>query len=114
MPEADVREVDPAAAQRMLDEGAVVLDVREDDEWEAGRIPDATHIALGDLAARQDDIPTETAIVAVCRAGGRSSQAVSAMARAGYDVVNLAGGMRAWSAQGLPVVTDDGSPGRVI
>ena len=98
----------------MVDEGALMLDVREDDEWNAGRAPRATHIALGDLVARQEEIPTDVPIVAVCRTGGRSGQAASAMAGAGYDVVNLAGGMEAWSARGLPVVTQDGGQGDVI
>ncbi len=53
-------------------------------------------------------------MVAVCRVGGRSQTATVALRRAGYDVVNLAGGMHAWAAAGQPVVTGDGSPGRVI
>jgi rhodanese-related sulfurtransferase len=109
-----VREVDPRTAQRLVDDGALVLDVREDDEWEAGRAPGAAHIPLAEIAARKREIPTETTVVTVCRAGGRSARAASAMAQGGYDVVSLAGGMRAWSSEGLPVVRADGTPGSVV
>jgi rhodanese-related sulfurtransferase len=109
-----VREVDAPTAKDLIDEGAFLLDVREHDEWEAGRAPLATHIPLGQLAARQDELPRDTTVVAVCRVGGRSAQAAGAMARAGYDVVNLDGGMQAWADAGLPVVRDDDEPGAVI
>jgi len=50
----------------------------------------------------------------VCRVGGRSERAAAALLQRGYDAVNLAGGMQAWLAAGMPVVTDLGDPGAVI
>lgn len=50
----------------------------------------------------------------MCRVGGRSQQVAQFLQKAGYDVANAGGGMRAWSAAGRPVVTDTGEPGQVI
>lgn len=107
------REVNPDEAVQMVERGALLLDVREDDEWRAGHAPAARHVPLGSLAARQDEIPTDTPLVAVCRSGNRSYTAAAALVRAGYDAVNLSGGMKDWRDAGHPVVTDDGAPGRV-
>lgn len=109
----EVPEVDPREATGLADAGALLLDVREPDEWEAGRIPGALHIPMGDLQARQDAIPTDRRIVAVCRSGARSSQVTLALNDAGYDAVNLAGGMQAWAEEGLPMESDAGPP-RVV
>ena len=97
-----------------VESGAYLLDVREPDEWQAGHAPGAAHIPLGELGARIDEVPKDRPIVAICRVGGRSEKATIALNNAGYDAVNLAGGMRAWAAANLPVVTDDGSTGSVI
>lgn len=107
------RNVGPDEAARMVEQGAVLLDVREDDEWRAGHAPQARHVPLGSLADRQEDIPVDAPLVAVCRSGHRSSTAATALSRAGYDVVNLAGGMKGWRDSGHPLVTEDGEPGRV-
>jgi rhodanese-related sulfurtransferase len=111
---SDVPEVLAADAAASVEGGALLLDVREPDEWLAGHAPDAQHIPLGQLGARFEELPKDRPIVCICRVGGRSARATEALRGAGYDVVNLAGGMRAWAAAGQPVVTDDGSPGAVI
>jgi rhodanese-related sulfurtransferase len=105
--------VGPEEAARRVDEGALLLDVREPDEWHAGHAPDAMHVPLAALAASIDDLDPDQAIVAVCRVGGRSERAAAALLQRGYDAVNLAGGMQAWLAAGLPVVTDTGDPGQI-
>ena len=110
----DIRQIDPADAAQRVESGALLLDVREPDEWTAGHAPGAKHVPLGELAGRADELPKDRPIVAVCRVGGRSNKAAEALVNAGYDVVNLAGGMQAWNAAGQPVVTDDGSTGTVI
>jgi rhodanese-related sulfurtransferase len=106
--------VGPEEAARRVDEGAVLLDVREPDEWHAGHAPDAMHVPLAALAANVDRLDKDQPIVAVCRVGGRSERAASALLQRGYDVVNLAGGMQAWNSAGMPVVTDTGDPGRIV
>ncbi len=108
------RQVTPQEAAERMAEGALLLDVREDDEWAAGHAPDAHHLPLGRLEADYTSLEATRPIVAVCRMGGRSEKAAVALRAAGYDVVNLAGGMQAWAAVDQPIVTDDGSPGTVI
>lgn len=97
---------DEAAAGRVL-----LVDVREDQEWTAGHAPDARHVPLGVLDAA--DLPTDRPLVAVCRSGNRSGVAAAQLAQAGLDVRNMAGGMTAWAAAGLPLVAADGRPGQV-
>jgi len=114
-----VPEVGPEEGRALVDGGAVLLDVREVDEWQAGHAAGAVFIPLGEVAARANELranePTaDRRIVAICRAGGRSERATRFLRAQGFDVVNLAGGMRAWAAAGLDVVTDDGQPGAVI
>lgn len=91
----------------------VLLDVREDVEWDAGHIEQALHIPMGELNARIDEIPEDRTIVAVCRSGQRSQAVTDALNRAGYTAHNLEGGMYAWEDAGLPFVARDGAPGRV-
>ena len=108
----DVPEIDVAEAARRLQTGQVLmLDVREDDEWAAGRAPDAMHMALSELHPAM--IPTDRPVIAMCRSGNRSGKAALELAAAGVDVTNIAGGMKAWEAAGLPVVADGGAPGLV-
>ncbi|MGJ6123323.1 rhodanese-like domain-containing protein [Mycolicibacterium sp. Y3] len=109
----DVHEVDPVGARALVDEaGAVLLDVREDDEWTAGHAPGAVHLRLGDLDASSFDATAP--VVAVCRSGGRSGVAATKLAAAGVLVYNLVGGMQTWQATGQPVIREDGSDGTVI
>jgi rhodanese-related sulfurtransferase len=108
-----VPEIDPAQAARLADAGEVLLlDVREPHEWEAGHAPYAVHLPL--RALPQDPPPRDRPVVAVCHYGGRSGMAAQALAEAGYDVRNLAGGMDAWERAGLPVVDAAGNPGAVV
>jgi rhodanese-related sulfurtransferase len=105
-----VAELDPAAP---IPAGWAVLDVREQDEWDAGHVPGATHIPLGELPARVDELPEEDLVV-VCRSGGRSARATAWLTQAGFEARNLAGGMRAWAAADLPMTTDHGDAPRVV
>lgn len=106
--------VGPEQAQELLRDGAILLDVREDAEWQAGHAPKARHIPLGRLPGRIRDLPPRRTVVTVCRSGARSSRAAALLAREGRDVVNLTGGMHAWVRAGLPVVASGGRPGRVV
>jgi rhodanese-related sulfurtransferase len=85
--------------------GAAVLDVRNQDEYEAGHVPGATLIPITELAARQDEIPAGDPLYVICASGSRSLTAAKALARAGYQAVSVAGGTRGWVKQGRPVVT---------
>lgn len=108
---AGVPEVAAHEAVTLAEEGALLLDVREDHEWAAGHAPQSVHRPLSRLTSA--DIPTDRTVVAVCRSGNRSGQLTAMLAPRGVDIVNLAGGLQAWSAAGLPLVRDDGSPGAV-
>ncbi|HTZ94668.1 MAG TPA: rhodanese-like domain-containing protein [Streptosporangiaceae bacterium] len=88
---------------------AWLLDVREDDEWAAGHAPDARHIPLGQLGAHTADIPQDQQIYVICRSGARSARATQALNGAGWQAVNVAGGMQDWAAAGLPMVSDSGA-----
>jgi rhodanese-related sulfurtransferase len=114
MANAGAPEVEPAEGRTLVDAGALLLDVRELDEWQAGHASDARFVPLGELEARIGELARDRRIVAICRSGARSGRATVFLRAAGFDAVNLAGGMRAWSSAGLDVVTDDGAPGTVI
>lgn len=94
----------------------LLLDVREDDEWDAGHAPQAVHVPLHELPARLDDVRAQAGdgpVSVVCRVGSRSAQATAYLRHAGLDARNVEGGMLAWQAAGLPVVAGDG-PGTVV
>jgi rhodanese-related sulfurtransferase len=91
-----------------------LLDVREQDEWDAGHIDGSQHIPLGELGARVVEVPTEQVVVAACRSGSRSDRAVTGLRLSGFEAENLDGGVTAWSRAGLALVATGGGPGRVI
>ena len=93
---------------------ALLLDVREDDEWAAGHAPGAVHVPLQQLPSRLAELPTDRPVEVVCHLGGRSAQATAYLLQAGLDAKNVEGGMDAWERAGKPVVTDSGEPGRVL
>jgi rhodanese-related sulfurtransferase len=103
--------VDEASAR--MGESVVMLDVREADEWEAGHVDGSLWIPMGELAARQAELPDEQALVVVCRSGNRSARVVQALVGAGYDASNVIGGLEAWVAAEHPLVTDAGAAGVV-
>jgi rhodanese-related sulfurtransferase len=100
--------VTPDELKQLLDSGEIqVVDVREQYEWDAGRIAGARHIELTRLTAEAESIDRETPVVFSCRVGSRSAMAAKAFRGAGYDAHNLEGGLVAWADQGLPLAPDD-------
>jgi rhodanese-related sulfurtransferase len=81
----------------------VLIDVREDDEFAAGHIPEATLIPLGQLSSRLNEIPKDKTVVAVCRSGNRSGQATQLLRQAGFDAHNMDGGMISWEQAGFDI-----------
>jgi rhodanese-related sulfurtransferase len=105
--------VSAADAAVLAERGAILLDVREAHEWQAGHAPRARHIPLGQISRRAAELPSGRAVVTVCRSGARSARAAVLLARQGREVSSLSGGMHAWARAGLPVVARGGGPGRV-
>lgn len=115
MNRAEVLAIDVNAANAAATAGmAILLDVREDEEWRFGHAPDALHIPMGSLVARVGELDESKQIICVCRSGNRSAQATAWLCLQGFDAVNMTGGMNAWSSFQLPLVRYDGRPGTVI
>lgn len=93
-----------------IPEGAVLLDVREPEEWAAGHIDGAVHIPMMQvpqrLAYEPGPVTPEAPLVVLCKVGGRSAQVTAWLRQQGYDAVNLEGGMLAWQAAGRPMQAD--------
>ncbi len=85
-----------------LPDDLVVLDVREDHEWEAGHIEGAVHVPLAQVPERTAELDPQARTLVVCHLGGRSARATAYLQQLGHDVVNLEGGMEAWQAAGRP------------
>lgn len=97
----------PTVAVTDLTDDALVLDVREADEWAAGHAPGAVHVPLGEVPARLDELPeTDDPLPVICRSGGRSARAVQWLMHQGFDVVNVDGGMRTWGGADKPLISD--------
>ena len=89
---------------------AVILDVREPEEWAAGHVEGATHVPLGEVPQRLGELPDADPLYVICRSGNRSGRAAAWLGQQGVETVNIAGGMRAWAAAGRPMVSDAGEP----
>ncbi len=102
---ASIIEVDPARGQALLDQGYLLLDVREPDEYEQGAISDSVHIPRGQLESNiENRVPDRrTKMVVMCAGGVRSAFAVQTLAQLGYtDSVSMDGGFNKWKDEGLP------------
>ncbi len=95
-----------------------LLDVREDDEWQAGHAEGALHIPISEFVARYCELteaaPQDGRVHVICRSGGRSAQVTNYLVQQGVDAVNVDGGMQVWAATGRPVVDGKGQPGFVL
>lgn len=102
------KEVSRDEAQKLIAEGAQLIDVRADHEWEVGHIAGATHITLPELPQRTGEIDEDRPVVVYCRGGNRSSMATAALAEAGFDAVKLSEGIVGWSEDDLPLEPEGG------
>jgi rhodanese-related sulfurtransferase len=105
---SDISQLGTLEATRLINEDALVLDVREDKEWTTGHIPNARHIPLGALSSRLSELEKfkRRAIVINCRSGHRSARACAILKKSGFENVhNLAGGIIAWEKANLPITT---------
>jgi molybdopterin/thiamine biosynthesis adenylyltransferase/rhodanese-related sulfurtransferase len=104
---SEISELDATEARDRIESGEpVVVDVREQDEWDEGHIPGAVHVPRGHLESRIERLAPDTArpVVVYCSAGNRSAFAAKTLTELGYDdVVSLAGGFTDWKRNGFPV-----------
>jgi rhodanese-related sulfurtransferase len=94
-------------ASRRLGSGALLVDVREADEYAQARVPGSTHLPLSQFADRVDELPADREVVLLCAAGMRSAMAADYLARRGLTATNLEGGIQAWYQAGLPVEVEE-------
>jgi rhodanese-related sulfurtransferase len=102
------REVSREEAQKLIDEGAQLVDVRAEHEWGMGRIAGAKHLPLSELSERAGEIDKERPVVLYCRGGNRSTMAAEALAAEGYDAVKLSEGIVGWAEADLPLEPEGG------
>ncbi len=74
----------------------MIVDVREQDEWDRGHIIGAKHIPLGELTLRKNELSNDQVNIMVCHSGNRSARACDYLSAEGYQVVNMLGGMSQW------------------
>ncbi len=104
------RDVTPEQVEQLCSEqDAQLIDVREDHEWDAGRIAGARHVELNEVAAQASTIDRDRPVVFYCLAGSRSAMAADAFRKAGYDAYSLEGGLSEWAARGRPLEPEDGT-----
>jgi rhodanese-related sulfurtransferase len=102
---APERAVSVSEAKARLDGADVpfLLDVRQPDEYRQGHAPGARLIPLDELRGRLHELPQGRDILVICRSGSRSGAATHQLVAAGYQALNVRGGMIAWAQAGLPV-----------
>ena len=102
----NITEISPQDAAAKSKSGeALIIDVREKDEWDEEHIPGATHLSRGTIELDiEDKVPdTNTMIICHCGGGGRSALAAESLQKMGYkNVLSMAGGFKAWKNAGLP------------
>ncbi|WP_242911081.1 rhodanese-like domain-containing protein [Actinomadura terrae] len=101
----------PAVDAADVPQDGYLLDVREQDEWDAGHAPAAVHIPMGQLSDRASEVPRDQEVFVVCRSGARSAQVTVALNQAGWLARNVDGGMKRWAEAGRPMENGgDGPP----
>jgi rhodanese-related sulfurtransferase len=100
--------VNIAEAATRLDAGGLLIDVREQAEWDEARVPQSVHRPITTINDWWQDLPADRDVVVLCRSGSRSAQVVHALTTQGgmQNVWNLAGGIVAWARAGEPIDAD--------
>lgn len=106
-----MREVDLGTFARAHADGAVVIDVREADEYLSAHVPGARLVPMGQLPARLHEIEKNSPVFVICASGGRSAAMASFLETAGYDACSVADGTGGWVSSGRPVVQGSGERG---
>jgi rhodanese-related sulfurtransferase len=102
--------VGPTDAVRLLNQGAVLLDVRSQAEFDSGHVIDARHLPQEQVGQASETLKRykDKVVIACCESGARSGAAAQVLRTQGFTkVVNLRGGLQAWRAENLPLVRSD-------
>lgn len=106
--------VKPAEAMEMLRSGATMLDIRENNEWNAGHAPGAVHVPVKNVASQAlKRLPKGRPVIVTCRTGARSRGATRILREKGVDAINLSGGMAAWESAGGRIIGKGNRPGMI-
>lgn len=100
-----ITEISPEEAAREVDRGTLLIDVRDDEDWQTARVPGAIHLSRGTVEMEIEELAPalETPIICHCGGGSRSALVAESLQRMGYtNVKSMAGGFRGWNEAGLP------------
>ena len=100
-------EIDVFEAKKRLEQGDILVDVREQYEFDEVRIPGSILIPLSEFAERYKELPKDKKLIMQCRSGARSAKATDLLLENGYQAVNMEGGILAWEEEDLPVEYSD-------
>jgi rhodanese-related sulfurtransferase len=98
-------EVDIAQLEKARAEGIPLVDVREQDEYVGGHVPDAILLPMSEIAERVDEVPSDGQVYVICHLGGRSLKVVNWLREQGVDAYSVEGGTKAWADSGREIVT---------
>lgn len=98
-----MRQIDAAGLAVVLEDGGILIDVREPREYAEAHVPGATLIPMGQLSARMVELDPLKPVYVICASGNRSGAMTDLLTAAGYDAVNVAGGTTGWTRTGRPV-----------
>jgi hydroxyacylglutathione hydrolase len=107
---AEAQEIQPQEAQQLIEGGtAVVVDVRDQDEYDAGHIAGAKHVRFDELSEAGAGVAKGNKVLFYCKSGDRSATAAGAFAGSGFEAYSVSGGLEAWAEAGLPLEPEDGT-----
>ena len=103
--QARVEEIPIGAAAATIRNGALVIDVREPDEYESGHVPSARSIPAATVSSQSRQLPKREPVYVICAAGNRSRAVAEHLAGQGFNALTVVGGTQGWIAAGHPVIT---------
>ncbi|MGA8847025.1 MAG: rhodanese-like domain-containing protein [Nocardioides sp.] len=104
-----MRQLDIDQVAVALEDGAVVIDVREAGEYVAGHVPGAIHLPMSRLTSRLDELDRDSPVHLICGSGNRSRAMADLLDSLGFDAIDVLGGTSAWIQSGRPVQTGTGA-----
>lgn len=109
---SDYKSVDAATAKKLRDGGAHFIDVRSEHDWNAGHVEGSDRVPRGQVNAHS--VGRADTVMAVCANGSKSKRTAKRLAKAGYSAYHLEGGLSAWAAAGLPLVSNNGERPKIL